>query len=382
MLEILMNSLSWAALFVVFYTYVGFFLLAYLLSVFLSRPVKKGQVTPSVSIVIAAYNEEKVIRQKIENTLRLDYPADKLEIVVAADGSTDRTVQIAKEFASRGVVVLHRPEREGKTMALNRAVPVCKGEIVFFSDANTSYGQKTVRLMVRNFHDPCVGGVSGRKIIRKDFGRAATRGEETFWSYEAALKVVETRLGSIATADGEIFALRRELFEPIPREIVHDDMYLTLSVIRKGLRVVYEPEAVSEEAASISLKDEFHLKTRYASAGYQIVGAFRDMLLPPRNVFAFLFLSHKLLRWLAPFSLILLLVCSLGAGSAALRFVLVLQLVFYAMALSAYLFSRMGMSVGPLYFPLYFCMGNSAALYGFFKFIGRGQSTLWRKAER
>jgi poly-beta-1,6-N-acetyl-D-glucosamine synthase len=382
MLEAMLSAVSWTSLFLVLYTYVGFFVAAYLVSVFRPKPVRKGDVTPSVSMVIAAYNEERVIRQKIENALRLDYPADKLEIVVAADGSTDRTAQIAREFADRGVKVLHQPGREGKTMALNRAVPHCRGEVLFFSDANTYYGQKTVRLMVRNFHDPSVGGVSGRKIIRKDAGRAATRGEETFWSYEAALKVVETRIGSIATADGEIFAVRRALFEPIPRDIVHDDMYLTLSVIRKGLRVVYEPEAVSEEAASISLKDEFHLKTRYASAGYQIVGAFRDMLIPPRNFFAWLFLSHKLLRWLAPFPLLLLLLCSLGAQSGALRVLLVLQLVFYAMALSAFLFSRFGLSVGPLYFPLYFCMGNSAALYGFFRFLRRGQSTLWRKAER
>lgn len=376
------DLLFWASLSVVLYTYVGFFALVRLVSLVRSRPVRKGGSEPPVSMIVAAYNEERVIREKIENSLKLDYPKDRLEILVAADGSSDRTADIAREYADRGVRVLHEPERRGKTMALNRAAPEAKGEILFFSDANTFYEPDTVRKIARNFGDPEVGGVSGRKVILEESGRRATKGEKGFWGYEALLKILETRIGSISTADGEIFAVRKALFRAIPRKVVHDDMYLTLDLVRRGYRVVYEPEATSAEAASKSLKDEFFLKTRYASAGYPLVWEFRDLLLPPRGWFGFQFLSHKLLRWAAPFPLALLFASSLLSSSPWIHAFGLLQAAFYAAALAGGLFSLAKVEVGPLYFPLYFCMGNGAALYGFFKAFGAGQSTLWRKAER
>ncbi len=377
-----MNTLFWLCLAAVLYTYLGPFALALAGSLLRRRSVRRADIEPTVSLVIAAYNEERVIREKIENSLRLDYPRDKLEIVVVADGSSDGTVAAAREYADRGVKVLHEPERRGKTMALNRAAPLTRGEILFFSDANTHYGPETVRKMVRNFHDDTVGGVSGRKIIRPERGRVATRGEKGFWSYETALKTLQTRSGSISTADGEIFCLRRSLFEDIPREVVHDDMYLTLLIVRKGYRVVYEPEATSEEAASKSLVDEFFLKTRYASAGYPLVAAFRKMLLPPRSYFAWQFLTHKLLRWLAPVFLIPLYLASAGRGTPVVSFFFYAQTAFYAAAAAGIVLLLRGWPAGPLYFPAYFCFGNGAAVYGLWKYLGRGQSTLWRKAER
>jgi len=377
-----MMIVFWISLFLVLFTYVGFFALLYAVSLMKKKPLDKAEIELSVSLIIAAYNEERVIREKLENTLALDYPKGKLEIVVVTDGSIDRTVEIAREYAARGVTVLHEPERRGKTMALNRVVPLTRGEIIFFSDANTHYAPETVRAMVRNFHDSSVGGVSGKKIIRKDLNRKAMKGEEKFWNYEAMLKILETRVGSISTADGEIFALRRSLFETIPRQIVHDDMYLTLRIVKKGFRVIYEPDATSEESASKSFKDEFFLKTRYASAGYQILGEFSDMLIPPRSAFAWQFLCHKLLRWMAPFFLIVLYVASASAHTTIARIFFVLQNLFYGSALLGYFLSRLNVSVGPLYYPLYFCMGNSAGLYGAFKFLRAGQTSLWRKAER
>jgi cellulose synthase/poly-beta-1,6-N-acetylglucosamine synthase-like glycosyltransferase len=335
-----------------------------------------------VSFIIAAYNEEATIEAKLENTLRLDYPKEKLEVIVVADGSNDATVDIASRYISRGVRVLHRPEREGKTNALNHAVGTASSEILFFSDANTMYSPDVVGVMMRSFADSRVGGVSGRKVVLEDLGRDATRGEGAYWSYETSLKQAESEVASIATADGEIFAMRRSIFQPIPRHIVHDDMYLTVKIVEAGFRVVMEPDAKSAEFASRTLMDEFHLKVRYASAGYQILATFPGMLLNPTRWFAWVFFSHKLTRWMAPFFLLGALVSSaLIPWSPFFLLVFWLQVAFYLMAVAAGLLPKK-FCTGIVYFPLYFSLMNTAALYGAAKYVAVGQSPLWRKAQR
>jgi cellulose synthase/poly-beta-1,6-N-acetylglucosamine synthase-like glycosyltransferase len=371
----------WFLAFLIAYTYVGYPLLVRLLATLRPRPVRRALLRPRVSIVIAAYNEEKVIAAKIANTLALIYPKDRLEIIIAADGSNDRTLEIATGFAEAGIRVLHHPERAGKTAALNRAVAAATGEIILFSDANTIYSPTNVDLMVRNFADPTVGGVSGRKVVLDDVARLATRGEDAYWSYESALKTAESLVGSIATADGEIFAIRKALYTPFPRGIIHDDMCLTLSIVEKGFRVVYDSDATSAEHASRSVWDEFHLKVRYASGGYQIVSRFRGALFPPRTWMAFCFLSHKLLRWMTPFFLLAFLASSALAERPVYRYAFVLELVFCGLAVAGLALHKW-VRVRLLYFPFYFLAMNSAALYGCFRHFCGGQSTLWRKAAR
>ncbi len=374
------EALFWISVTLVAYTYFLYPALVFALARLWPHPVRKADVEPSLSLIIAAYNEEKVIREKLENTLALDYPREKLEILVAAYGSSDRTAAIAREFESRGVRVLYRPEREGKTSALNRAVPEASGEILMFSDANTLYQPDCVRRLVRSFADPEVGGVTGRKLVLADASREASSGENAYWSYEGSLKAAESLFGSIVTADGEIFAMRRELYRPMPASIVHDDMYLSLTIIESGRRLVYEDRATSAEYASRTLLDEFHLKARYASAGYQIIHCFRRLLLPPRTWFAVEFLSHKLLRWLAPFFLLGSLVASGLSDSLFYRLAFWAQAAFYGAALLGW--AVRALAAGILYFPLYFSTMNAAALYGFFRFLTTGQTTLWRKADR
>ena len=289
-----MTIFFWVAFALVLYTYFGYPLLIWLLAQLRPQPIKQGASYPTVSMIIAAYNEEKVIGAKMANTMALAYPKDKLEVIVVADGSTDHTVDIVKSYEKAGVKVLHQPARNGKTAALNRAVSIATGEILFFSDANTEYAPAVVQKIVRNFHDHSVGGVSGQKVILKDNTRQTSKGETAFWNYEAWLKTYESFVGSIVGADGEIFAMRRAFFDPMPSAIVHDDMYLSLKIVDAGYRVVYEREAVSGEYSSKTLYDEFFLKVRYASAGYQILSVFRRMFLPPRTFFAFQFISHKL----------------------------------------------------------------------------------------
>jgi cellulose synthase/poly-beta-1,6-N-acetylglucosamine synthase-like glycosyltransferase len=332
-------------------------------------------------MIIAAYNEEEVISSKIENTLALSYPGDRLEIIIVTDGSTDRTSEIAKTFERARVRVLHHPERQGKTAALNRAVPYASGEILFFSDANTFYSHNVIQKMVRNFHDASVGGVSGRKVILQESDRSTTRGETAFWRYEASLKRSESQVGSIATADGEIFTMRRVLFTPIPAQIVHDDMYLTLTMIKHGYRVVYEHEAFSSEYPSKTSSDEFYLKVRYASGGYQICSIFKKMLILPFTFFAFEFISHKIFRWLAPFFLLGILISSALIPFPFYQGMFWVQIFFYTIGVSGWIFQRTCRSK-IFYFAHYFCMGNTAALYGFFRYFIFGQTILWRKAQR
>jgi len=382
MITTLLETGFWAAAALLAYGYVGFSALMYLLARLRPSPTASDpSYRPSVSLVIAACNEEKTIREKLENTLRLDYPRDRLEVIVAADGSNDATADIVREYAGRGIRLLHRPERQGKSAALARAVAECGGDILLFSDANTDYSVDVIRNMVKHFADPEVGGVSGRKIVLEDGDRAATQGETAYWSYESSLKTWESAVGSIATADGEIFAMRRILFRALPASIVHDDMFLTLQMVQDGYRVVYEPAATSAEFASRTLFDEFHLKVRYASAGYQILARFRRLFLPVPTAFGWLFLSHKLLRWSAPFLLLAVFATSAALSGPFYDVMFWGQVAFYAAALAG-LVTHRWTNVRLFYFPLYFSAMNTAALYGFVRYFLVGQSPLWRKAAR
>jgi cellulose synthase/poly-beta-1,6-N-acetylglucosamine synthase-like glycosyltransferase len=333
-------------------------------------------------MIIAAYNEELVIAERIRNAFSLDYPRDLLEIIVAADGSSDRTVEIAGQFSPQGVKVLHQRERRGKTAALNRAVTQARGDILLFVDANTTNSPQALRALVRHFHDPEVGGVSGRKAIRPGPGRFAARGEGLFWRYESRLKKLESDIGSIVTADGEMFAVRRDLFRPIPGDIIHDDMALTLDLIRQGYRVLYEPEAISFEEASKRVVDEFYIKTRMAAGGFQILWKFRGLFLPPRSGFAILFLSHKGLRWLSPLWMTLVFASNLFLTGLPYRVTLATQVAFYVLASWGLLHARRGKSSSVLSLPFYFCLTHVALLNGLRRFLVGTHGPAWHKAER
>jgi biofilm PGA synthesis N-glycosyltransferase PgaC len=343
------------------------------------RLLGNGQV-PSVALVIAAYNEERVIEGKIHNSLALAYPKGRLRVLVVSDGSTDSTPEIVRRYENDSVALLHRPERRGKTAALNRAVAAVTEDIIVFSDANNAFSIDAVRELVEHFRDPRIGGACGLKKIYRVAERESSQGDGLYWKYESAIKEAESRLGSITTADGEMFAVRRSLYEPVDESVINDDAEITFLLIRKGYRVLYERRAMSYEHASIRIEDDVHVKIRMVSGGFQTVARHWAFLLPPRTWFAFNFLSHKLLRWLAPVFLIMI------AGSSAMLFdepfffaTVILQAVFYALAVVGWLGARRP----PItYGPFYFCAMNLAALRGLWRFVSRTQSTQWRKAER
>ena len=338
---------------------------------------------PTVTVVIAAYNEERVIREKLLNTLALDYPAGRLSVIVAADGSNDSTAAIAGSFADRGVQVLHAPERRGKTAALNRAAAVATADVIVFSDANNHFNPDAIRKLVRHFQDPKVGGVCGLKQIYESADRESAVGDGLYWKYESAIKIAESQLGSITTADGEIFAVRRSLYRPLDETLINDDAAITFDLIRARRRVLYEPAARSYEQASINIEDDFNVKVRMVSGGFQTLAREWRFLLPPRRLFSLAFLSHKVLRWTAPELLIAVLLSSVvlaATGDAFFIVMLALQIAFYLLAARGWQKRRDGALPIALYVPFYFCAMNTAALFGLYRHLT--SSTQWKKAAR
>ena len=381
--RILPYTFFWISLFLIVYHYVGFPLVVVIRSIARKKAVIKKEIWPKVTLVIAAYNEEKVIEEKIRNSLTLDYPRELLEVIVVSDGSTDDTPAIVKRFERDGIIGLFDPVRRGKTAALNRATGVATGEVVVFSDANCMYDKQAIRKLVRNFYDPSVGGVTGRKVIIRNPERESSGGDKLFWNFESFLKTKQSLTGSISTGDGEIFAIRRVLYKEIPNDVINDDTAITLNIIKQGYRVVYEPEAISSEEASVVLADDFNVKVRMVCGGYQTLRMFRDMLLPPRSYFAVQFLSHKALRWLMPVLLLSLFVSNLFILKGIYKIIWLGQTLFYLSAAVGLVTRRRTSEVLFLYYPLYYCTMNLAAAYGLLAFLrGRCNLSVWKKARR
>lgn len=350
---------------------------------FKKNKVRKEKITPFVSLIIAAYNEEKVIEKKIYNSLKLDYPSESIEIIVVSDGSNDKTPIIVEKFRDSKIFSLFEPQRKGKTAALNRAVGHANGDIIIFSDANSMYESNAIKMLVSNFYDTTVGGVCGRKSIIKNLQRESSRGDSFFWNFESFIKTIQSYVGSISTGDGEIFAIRKNLYSLIPEIVINDDTAITFNIVEKGYRVVYEPEAISWEEASTNIEDDFNVKARMVFGGYQTLCIYSRMLFPPKSYFAFQFISHKMLRWLMPFLLIGLFISNYFISYGFYIFFWLLQIGFYSIALTGYVMRKNNHEIGYLYFPFYYCTMNIAALLGFIYFLRKESITsIWKKADR
>lgn len=338
---------------------------------------------PSVSFIIAAYNEAAVIEDKIKNTLGLTYPEEKFEIIVASHGSDDETADIARSFENRGIISLHSDKREGKTAALNYAVAAASGEILVFSDANNMFSDDAIKYLVRHYSDDTIGGVCGLKSIISDAGRQSSDGDGLYWKYESAIKNAESQCKTITNADGEIFSLRRELYTPMDKSIINDDQEITFNLVNKGYRIVYEMKATSSELASIDLIDDYFVKVRMVAGSYQTLHRYFWQIFFPTTFFAWMFFSHKVLRWVMPMLLISFFFVTLMTLDQTIpKIFLYLQIVFYFMALLGFIFLRKVHKLKILYVPLYFVMMNVAVAHGFIRYLKKGQTANWRKAER
>lgn len=377
--------LFWIVFVAICMHYVGFALLVYVVSRVYRKRHEVADIQPSVSFIIAAYNEERIIRETLLNDLQIDYPKDKIEFIVVSDGSSDSTPNIVSEFVNQGVTSLHQPQRQGKTAALNRAVATAKNEILVFSDANSMFRKDAISKLVRHFADESIGGVCGRKSVLQHADRNASLGDNLYWHYESALKQAESHLGSIPTADGEIFALRRSLYQPVPTALINDDLVITFNILEQGKRVIYDQEAITEEQASITMKDDFNVKSRMVYGGIQVISLYKKLLNPLTSWFGLQFFIHKSLRYFMWACLALILLSNIACATIHPFYAvfLGLQLAFYAMALIGYQLDKRGKKSGVFYLPYYYCNVNFAAYKGFLFFLKqRSTVDIWKKAQR
>jgi cellulose synthase/poly-beta-1,6-N-acetylglucosamine synthase-like glycosyltransferase len=367
------GALFWISLAGIFYPYLLFPLILIIGSRVINASVDKRKITPAVSMIIAAYNEEDSIAAKLDNALALDHPAGSLEIIVASDGSSDKTVEIVNSYASAGVRCLDLPRR-GKIFALIDAVEASSGEILVFSDANTMFEPRALAEIVRNFADDDVGGVCGNQLHAKTaFGDSSGHGEQAYWSYDKWLKILESRTGSIVSADGAIYAIRKCLFQAPESAAVTDDFAISTRVVEQGYRLVYEPEARAYEPPTGRTNKEFSRKVRIINRGLRGVILRKKLLNPFRYGFYSLTLfSHKLARRLVPVFLVLLFVSNFFLIDEHILYLvtLLLQAGFYSWAVVSFLLKDK--KIGQLkiaYLPFFFCMANLAALVSLFNLI-------------
>lgn len=383
----------------VLYTYVGYPLLLALLARLRPLPQQLATpTTPTVTLLIAAYNEEDTIAAKLDNSLALDYPRDRLQILVAADGSEDGTAEIVRSYVERGsgVELSFSMPRRGKVAAINAAMPKARGEIVVLSDANNFYSPESLRELIAPFADPTVGAVTGAKRIAPGDG-ALGESEGLYWKYESLIRQQETRLGCCTGVAGEMLALRRELFEAPPDTIINDDFYLAMRLIRRGYRVVYAPNACSVEPVSPTAQNEVARRARIIAGRYQAI-ALAPRLVPLRRpLVAWQIVSHKFLRPLVPMAMAGALITNLAAvvwpvsapnqpwyhlPPPASWILLGLQLLFYGLA---WFGGRVKVesSLGRmLYLPTFLLNSNLAAVIGLFRFLTRRQTPLWQRVPR
>jgi cellulose synthase/poly-beta-1,6-N-acetylglucosamine synthase-like glycosyltransferase len=369
----------WLSVAAVAYAYVGYPLLLTLFSKIRPKPVRSQPWTPSVSVIIAAYNEERDLAAKLENTLALDYPKSDLEIIVTSDCSSDGTDEIARSFFSRGVRLHRQEERHGKTAAQNAAVTKARGEIIVFSDATTHYRPDVLRLMMPAFADKSVGCATGRVIYQDVKDSSVGAGTQSYWNYEFFLKRHESNVCSLIGVCGCMYAVRKSAYVPLYNDACSDFIIAT-TMVEQGLRAVYVPEAVCMEEPNRQAKKELKARVRIISQTFSDLWRNRGMLNPFRSGFyAIQLWSHKVMRYLVPICLILIFLSSalLASSSVFYAAVFVAQLVFYLAAFVSWVLERFGVTLRLLALPQYFVITNLASLIAFVKFVSGETYTKW-----
>lgn len=375
-----MAFLAWFSFLLVLYVYFGYPGLLWLFTCFRQRCIDQADITPSVTLLISAFNEAGSIKKKIENTLALDYPRDWLEVLVISDASTDETDEIVRSFTPQNIRLIRMARRGGKTAGLNAAMQAAAGDIIVFSDANILYRPDTIRCLVKNFSDPSVGCVTGDSRYLEEHESASNVQESVYWGYERWIRIMESRLGSTVGGDGAIFAIRRTLYTPLSSDAIND-LVVPLQIVAAGYRAVFEPTAVGYEASAGDFRKEFRRKRRIVNRSWRGVMSVPEVLNPLKNrLFAWQVWSHKVLRWLVlPFVVMGTIGC-LGAYSRGVIYQIGTWGVLVSLVLAGLgvlipsrfgLFSRIG------HVSLYFYVVNWAALVGVLRALCGNVETVW-----
>ena len=390
-----LKILFWAMLLIVFYTYIGYGILLYFIirlkRFFRGKPreavLPPDEELPDMTLLICAYNEEDVVAEKMKNTLSIDYPKDKFRIMWVTDGSNDHTNELLKAYPE--VDIVFSPERRGKSAALKHGLRELKTRYVAFTDANTMLNPGAMKEIARQFMDPTVGCVSGEKrVMAKKDGDMAAEGEGLYWRYESTLKRWDSELYSTMGAAGELYAIDPTLVREVPDEALLDDFMMSMYVVEAGKRIAYAPDAYAQEYGSANIFEESKRKRRIAAGGLQSIWWLRRMLNPMRQpLVTFQYVSHRVLRWsVTPVAMIILLIVNgllsiMGAG-LFYDIILILQILFYTMALIGWLSSRYGHKNKILYTIYYFVFMNINVFRGMAYLRTHGKSGAWEKAKR
>jgi len=353
------------------------------------KPIKlvDGSFTPSLTLIVAAYNEASVIEEKIHNTLQLIYPKDKLQLIFVTDGSTDDTPAVIAKYPQ--IKLLHKEGRSGKINAVHRAMGEVNTEIVVFTDANTFLNENALLRIAKHYVNPKVGAVSGEKRVAIEANADATAGEGFYWKYESALKKWDAELYSVVGAAGELFSVRTALYVPVEADTLLDDFMISMKIAMKGYKIAYDADAYAIESSSENLKEEYKRKVRIASGGIQSIIRTSKLFNPFfRPLLGFQYLSHRVLRWtITPFLMILVVFVNayLLLNDCNWLFVIIMigQIGFYSLAFLGWLLERRAVRIKILFIPYYFCFMNYCVLVGIYQyFFTKKASVLWDKAKR
>jgi cellulose synthase/poly-beta-1,6-N-acetylglucosamine synthase-like glycosyltransferase len=391
----MLGIVFWICIGLTIYVYAGYPALIFLLARLRKTENHLVDFQPTVTLLFAAYNEEKVIGEKSENCLALDYPRERLQILVADDGSTDRTVQIVKSYGCEQVDLISHSPRKGKLSTLNDAIEEAQGEIIIFSDADNLYPPSSLLETVKYFSDPSIGAVSGGRNVIGNSSLASA--ESVYWKYEEFIKRQETRFGNCVGVAGDLLAIRRDLYIPPPASIINDDFYMALSIIKQGYRVVYAPEARSYHPVAVSEQGEMERRARMVAGRYQTIFSAWSMLPFSRPSIIWQIISHKYARPFVPFLMVIAFLTNYITlfreskldGPAYLALNSPYNVIFFCIQILFYLLAWIGMNhkfsgiIGKiLYIPTFLVNSNIAALTGLYRYITSRQTVLWKKAAR
>ncbi len=383
----IVEILCWTSIGLIAYSYLIYPLLLALLAKFalVKSSVNIEEISPEqwpmVSLVIAAYREESVIVERLRNALQLDYPSDKIEIIIGVDGNEDATGELVRSFQDSRIQLMQFPERRGKASVLNDCIAAARGEIILFSDANTFWDVDAAKLLVRHFEDEQVGGVCGRLLLTD-----ADTGENVdgiYWRYENHLKEWEGKLGAILGANGAIYAIRKKLYQPIPSQTIVDDFVIGMRIHQSGFRLLYEKQAIAREETAPTISDELQRRIRIGAGAFQSLTWLWKLLLPRYPLVSWAFWSHKVLRWFCPAFMVIAIVSNyLLAATPLYQLLLALQGIFYAIAALGSV-SLLPGKIGKIAQAAWmFVNMNFGLALGFNRWLFKTQKGTWKRTER
>jgi len=393
-METSIEIIFWICIAIVFYTYIGYGILLYVI-IKLKRIFRSPKTTcnltdddiPEMTLMICAYNEEDIIKQKMHNCDALTYPEGKLKIMWVTDGSDDNSNSILSNYPE--VILITKTGREGKTAAINHGMQYVKTPLVAFTDANTMLNYDAMIEIAKCFNDKTVGCVSGEKrVLAHGYDDTAGNGEGAYWKYESTLKKWDFELYSTMGAAGELFAIRTELYENMPNDTLLDDFIVSMRIVQKGWRIAYTDKAYAIEYGSANTKEESKRKRRISAGGLQSISRLTELLNPIHHpIVTFQYISHRVLRWsVTPFTLFALIplniMLSIVNAGNIYNIILILQIIFYVSAMSGLLLTTSGHKSKILYIPYYFLFMNVNVFRGIYYLKKKKGSGAWEKAKR